>query len=147
MDGAFPGVIHSAVKTSGGTLRRCRQLRAASRVLAVIAGILGLMVLVGGWIFDSAAMRSIIPGAVSMKVNTAIGLMLTAAAILLDASPNRATRQLIRICSGVVVALAAATLWEDLSGRDLGIDNFLIPDRTTPVLVTAPGRMAVATAI
>jgi len=147
MDGAFPGVIHSAVKTSGGTLRRCRQLRAASRVLAVIAGILGLLVLVGGWIFDSAAMRSIIPGAVSMKVNTAIGLMLTAAAILLDASPNRATRQLIRICSGVVVALAAATLWEDLSGRDLSIDNFLIPDRTTPVLVTAPGRMAVATAI
>src|SRR5579872_7219145 len=64
--------------------RRYATLLAASRALAAVAGLIGLVVLAGGWIFDVSALRTIIPGAASMKVNTALGIMLTASALVLE---------------------------------------------------------------
>jgi PAS domain S-box-containing protein len=121
-------------------------LRSLSCVLAVAGGSVGLLVLVGGWILGFSPLLSIIPGAASMKVNTALGLMLTASAILLNRGP-RSQRRLAQLCAALVILISLATLIEDISGWNLGIDQFLMADRTPPVLVTAPGRMAVATAV
>jgi hypothetical protein len=46
-----------------------------------------------------------------------------------------------------VILISLATLIEHISGRNLRIDQFLMADPTTPLLVTAPGRMAIATSI
>jgi hypothetical protein len=64
--------------------RRCSMLRSISCVLAVGGGSVGLLVLVGGWILGFSPLLSVIPGATSMKVNTALGLIVVASAILLD---------------------------------------------------------------
>jgi PAS domain S-box-containing protein len=104
-----------------------------------------LLVLVGGWILGFSPLLSIIPGAASMKVNTALGLILVASAILLDRGP-RSQRRLAQLCAALVILISLATFIEDIFGWNLGIDQFLMADRT-PVLVNAPGRMAVATAV
>jgi PAS domain S-box-containing protein len=121
-------------------------LRSISCALAVAGGSVGLVVLVGGWILGLSSLRSVIPGAASMKLDTAIGLILTASAILLDTRSGPG-RRLGRLCATLVILMSLATLIEDISGWNLGIDELLMADRTPPALVTAPGRMAVTTAV
>ena len=139
--------LDCSIGGSATEVRRCARMRSASRVLALVAGAVGLLVLCGGWIFDFSAVRSIIPGAASMKANTACGLMLAAAGILLDGSFHTLARRLVPVCATLLILMSLATLMEDISGRSLGIDELLITDRTPRVLVTAPGRMAFITAI
>ena len=40
------------------------------------------LVLIGGWALDVALLRSVVPGVVGMKALTALGLLSTAAALL-----------------------------------------------------------------
>jgi len=89
--------------------RRCVRLRSASRILALAAGLVGLLVLVGGWAFDVSFMRSIIPGAESMKVNTALGLMISASALLLDGSRLKALTRLVPACATALTLISLAT--------------------------------------
>src|SRR3974377_1723735 len=120
-------------------------LRSISCALAVGGGSVGLLVLVGGWILGFSPLLSIIPGAASMKVNTALGLILVVSATILDRWPR--SRCLAQLCAALVILISLATLIEDISGWNLGIDQFLMAYRTPPVLGTAPGRMAVGTAV
>src|SRR3974377_2373087 len=76
---------HLNAPMGAGEALRCARLRSTSRILALIAGLVGFAVLVGGWMLDFSFMRPVIPGAANMKVNTALGLMIAASAILLDA--------------------------------------------------------------
>lgn len=122
-------------------------MRAAARVLALIAGSIGLLVLAGGWLLDISFLRSIIPGADSMKFNTALSLMLIASAILAGGFGSRHAGRMAAAFATLVSLMALATLIEDLTGLNFGIDQFFVADRTQPVLTTAPGRMAVTTAI
>lgn len=126
--------------------RRCARLRSASRTLALIAGMVGLAVLVGGWIFDVSLMRSIILGAPSMKVNTALGLMISASAILLDRSRRSALQFLVPVCATALILISLATLMEYVTGRNFGIDELFIPDRAS-LPVTPPGRMGAVAAV
>ena len=82
-----------------------------------------------------------------MKVNTALCLMLGASAMLLDRAGRRLIRHLAPVCAVLLILISLATLIEDVTGWNFGIDQLLMADRTPPVLVTAPGRMAVVTAI
>ena len=127
--------------------RRCAKLRIASRILALLAGSIGSLVLVGGWILDYPSLRNIIPNATSMKVNTAIGLVFTAGAILLGSSSDKAVRRLVSAMAVLLIVLSAATLLEDMTGRNFRIDELFAVDRTPVAVLTAPGRMAVVSAI
>ena len=51
---------------------------------ASLSTLMGIAVL-AGWAFDVPAMRSVIPGAVEMKANTAVGLIGTSAALMMAA--------------------------------------------------------------
>jgi hypothetical protein len=126
--------------------RRGSMPRSISRALAVAGGSVGLLVLVGGWILGFSPLLSIIPGAAPMNVNTALGLVLVASAILLDPG-RRLQRRLAQLCAALVILIAAATLIEDICGWNLGIDELLMADRARPVLVNAPGRMAITAAL
>lgn len=101
--------------------------------------VLGLLVLVG-WMFDLGALKSVVPDRPTMKVNTALGVALLGATLLLRARGARRTGQW---CAAALTALALAHLWEHLTGVDLGIDQLFV----TEALADGGGRMALITSL
>jgi signal transduction histidine kinase len=100
-----------------------------------------------GWAFSLPALRSLVPGAVEMKVNTALAFLMAGLALYTQLR----RRSLIGEKAAIVLACAAAaigaaTLSEYLFGWQLGIDQFFIRDNAhayNPV----PGRMSPMTAV
>ena len=118
-----------------------------SRVSAMLAMVTGLLAL-AGWLLDVDALRSVLPGAVGMKANTALCLIAAGSALLCLQAPASATR--IRAAHGLavlVIAIAGLSLLEYFFGLDFHIDQLLFIDRTQAALTTAAGRMAPVTAL
>ena len=101
--------------------------------------ILGPLVLLG-WVFDVGVLKQVIPGRPTMKVNTALGLTLLGAALLMRV--RRADRA-SRWCAALLTAMALAHLWEHLTGVDLHIDQLFV----TEALADGGGRMALITSL
>ena len=102
---------------------------------------LGLAVLVG-WQWQIQPLKSIIPGAVEMKANTALGLVFSGLALLGRLRSKRAPIGLGGlVLSAAVFFLGLFTLFEYLSGTDLHIDQVLFDDTTTAYNLV-PGRMS-----
>ena len=110
--------------------------------------IVGCLVLVG-WAFDLAALKSVLPGLATMKANTALGFILAGVSLWLlgTEQANQRTRCIAQACAGIVALLGLLTLSEYLFGWDLGIDQLLIRDLQTDPEASKPGRMAPATAL
>lgn len=113
-----------------------------ARICAGLTLALGCVVILG-WQLDVEVLKSVLPGYISMKVNTALGLILLSTASLV--MPWR--RQV-----GVGLAFAASvigalTLVEYLSGVNLGIDELLYIDRAGIGRAYPPGRLAPITSI
>ena len=120
--------------------------RAAMMLGLLVVGI-GVLVLVG-WRFDIALLKSVFPGLVSMKPNTALGILLGGVALAIlsrekVAAPARFWAALVAV---VMLALGALTLSEYLVGWELGIDQWLFHDADHLVGTSQPGRMSPATA-
>jgi PAS domain S-box-containing protein len=116
-----------------------------SATLSIVVAAISLGGL-AGWAFDVGALKSVFPGLVTMKVNGAVGLLLSAVAVWLYRSRHAApaARLARRISSGLVLALAGATLLEHLTGWTLGFDQWLVTEITTGP--AAPGRMPLPSA-
>ena len=95
-----------------------------------------------GWGIGSTALKSILPGMITMKVNTAIGLGLLAGALLGLNSEQRGWRISVVVCLFTVTAFSLMTLAEYLLGVNLHIDNLLFYDH---ISARFPGRNAPAT--
>jgi len=111
---------------------------------------IGLLV-IGGWHIDSTILKSVIPGFISMKVNTAIGLMFFASIILCLGTPLQkleVTPYLARTLTLMGAAIGFATLAQYLMKVDLGIDEFFYKDLENAAIMGFPsGRLAPITAI
>lgn len=118
------------------------RLRRASIAAAAGAGLLALVVLLGWATGREELARAFTP--TTMKVNTAVGILLLAGAGMLHAAGGRSAR--FAVAPGVAAALlGATTILEYLSGASLGIDELLAADpggRTAGL----PGRMSPAAA-
>jgi PAS domain S-box-containing protein len=106
------------------------------------------MAAIAGWMFDITALKSILPGLVTMKPNTASGMLLCGSALALlslEKIPKlvRSTTAMIAV---VVIALGTLTLGEYFFGWELGIDQLLFHDAGNPTEISQPGRMSPATA-
>lgn len=114
-----------------------------SGVAACVSVVVGVAVVVG-WVFDVQLLKSIAPGLVSMKANTALAFVLAGAALWLLRDEDAArSRQWAGAALGVAIALfACITLAEYLLGADLRIDR-LFSDPSTSL----PGRPSPHTAI
>jgi len=100
------------------------------RLAAMLSAGVGLSGL-AGWVFDIPLLKSVLPGAVEMKANTAIGLLLSACALfILDNWRSRPKQYLAQTLGWVVLALGLATLGQYLFGWQLGIDEWLFRDTT-----------------
>ncbi len=91
-----------------------------------------------GWVLDAGPLKSIIPGTVGMRPNTAICFVLAGLALLLPRAAGAAA------ALGVAV-ISALTLAEYL-GVTVGIDQLLFRD-TSPLDARSPGRMSVNGAV
>ncbi|MFA6961830.1 MAG: PAS domain S-box protein [Opitutaceae bacterium] len=104
-------------------------------------------VVVTGWVCDVDVLKSVVPGLVSMKVNTALCLCLLAISVLLklNASSARRSRTAVTLLACLVLGIAAVSLSEDMLGWNAGIDNVLVRDRPDATESISPGRMSPGT--
>jgi hypothetical protein len=107
---------------------------------------LGLVVLLG-WTFEVGAIKSVLPGAATMKPNAALCLILAGLALVLACADDRRARRLAAIPAAAMAALALLSLAQDLIGFDAGIDQLLLPDDGRPVHTGRPGRMSPLSAL
>ena len=89
--------------------------------LPPIAGLVviltGCLVLVG-WTAHIEAFLNVVPGMVTMKVNTALCFVLLGTALSLDSKSDRVwARTLATTCAVLVLVVCSATLLEYISGR------------------------------
>jgi len=111
--------------------------------MAVVA--LGCGVLVG-WLFHIQVLMSVLPGLVTMKVNTALSLVFSGISLwlLLPAPPDRLRRYIARGLALIVLLIALGTLGEYAFDWNLGIDQWLMADPAGSPGTTSPGRMSPA---
>jgi two-component system, cell cycle sensor histidine kinase and response regulator CckA len=119
---------HTAIR---GTPRR---LAMALGVYALVAGTLSFL----GWAGDVRRLTDWIDNGISIQPNTAIGAMAAGAALVLLPRFGRISAP-FALLAGLI---GTATLFEHLTGTDLGIDTLLTFGRNWGAGATvAPGRM------
>ncbi len=123
-----------------------RRLRRVSLACAILGATLALTGL-AGWIFKLPQLTTLFTGLATMKVNTAVCLLLTATAMILR---NRVPRRslldhLADFLATLAVIISALTLAQYATGSDFGIDRMLYNDTAIP-RPRYPGRMSIATA-
>ncbi len=135
------------------TVRRMtpgQMYRAALNVFVpAVTGLVGVVAVavLAGWVLDIAALKSVLPGLATMKVNTACGFLMSVVALwLLHASALGSRAVLVaRVLAAVVFFLGGLTLAEYLLGIDVGIDQFV--SRAGDPGILHPSRMSAATAL
>ena len=117
-------------------------LSLAALVLPAFTTLLGATVILG-WYLGSRTLIQILPQFVPMQYNTAAGFLLGGASLLaLRANRHR----MARVLAGIVVSIGVLTLFQYVSGVDLGIDE-LFMDHGITTKTSSPGRMAPNTAL
>lgn len=115
------------------------------RALGALTVLVGALVL-AGWALDSAMLKSISTGSVSMKANTAAAFTLAGGALwALQRRGGARPRWGASILAGCVVFIGVSTLAEYALSVDLGIDQVLFRDGlgpAVPVHTSSPGRMS-----
>ena len=119
-----------------------RSLRRGTRWIGVLVMTMSVSVLLG-WYLNFAALRSLLPGLLDMKANTAAGLSILGALLVLRGL-SKPAHQVVQVLGTCVVLLGVATLAEYAWHLNLRIDQLLFRD----TLGTShyPGRMGVDTA-
>ena len=139
------------------TIERSLQPVSSSKLMATLAAALAIsaggMVLVG-WAFNLTALKSILPGWVSVKPNTALGFMLTGLALLFSSQAHARLPQNLtfvyrfgRLCGLLAGLLGLLTLAEYAFGWNPGFDQWLFPEPVGTLGTSSPGRMAPDTAL
>ncbi|MEG4284974.1 PAS domain S-box protein [Microcoleus sp. A006_D1] len=120
--------------------------------IAVIA--IGCTVILG-WIFDLQLLKSILPGLVSMKANTAVCFILGGFSLFLQQrrraklttiKHQKIDNLLIYSSSFLIILISLLTLVQYSFNLDLGIDQLLFQESPSLTSSSAPGRMAPNTA-
>ena len=112
-----------------------------SKLAAALVTLVGLIVLIG-WIADISDFKSVY-GPITMKVNTAIALIVGGIALFGLTSRQRQLRILSQIFAILIALIGVATLIEHLTGWNLGIDELLFREAPGAVATTSPGRMGI----
>lgn len=104
-------------------------------------------VVLSGWILDVPALKSVFPGFVTMKFNTALMFVLSGVALsqLNRSTPTTRGRFIVQGSSVIVMVIGLLSLCQHLFGWNLGIDELFIADATLTSLY--PGRMSFVTGL
>lgn len=110
-----------------------------SRALALVVAAIAVSVLVG-WTLHVTTLVSLVPGHVSIKLNTALCALALAAAVGRLVPGHRSLPLPVLVVTTLVLV-------EHATGASLGIDELLVQDFTPTSGADRPGRMAIATAV
>jgi PAS domain S-box-containing protein len=115
----------------------------ASAIAAVGVGCLVLC----GWAFHIELLKSVLPGLVVMKANTALGLAFSGTSLWLLLPGESHTRRghIARFLALLVTLIGAVTLSEYVFGLNLRIDQLLFNESTGTAATYSAGRMAPTT--
>jgi signal transduction histidine kinase len=118
----------------------------------MVAGIVVYLVVMGavvltGWVLHIPWLKSMVPGWATMKVNTALSVIVAAGALGLLGFPEAglAGARLGRVLAALLLLLGVASLAENLLSLDFGIDDLLIRARAGSS--GRPGLMSPASAL
>ncbi|MBI3725766.1 hypothetical protein HY251_17705 [bacterium] len=132
-------------------MARSSGFRSILRALPGAASLAGIVVGTGaivGWALDIGALKSVLPGPVSMKPNTALAFIFASLALrLLLAAPDRRRGKLALAFAASECGIALLSLSEYAFGWNLGIDELIFRDPVGRLGISGPGRMAPATAL
>jgi two-component system, OmpR family, sensor histidine kinase VicK len=109
-------------------------------LFAIAIGLFGLT----GWLLDISLLRTFLSDDVSMKVNTAILIILCGVSL---AALNKGYINFPRFLIFAVILLALAIVYEHLTDTDLQIDQLIFRDAHTNLKLEAPGRTTLLTAL
>ncbi len=118
--------------------------RPIALLTAAITIVIGGTVMLG-WIFDIGILKTILPGFVNMKVNTAGAFLCSGIAgtiLALKKDEKGAGRILINLSVIIIIAISALTLGEYWTGLSFHIDELLFRDAVVTTGTSTPGRMA-----
>jgi PAS domain S-box-containing protein len=101
-----------------------------------------------GWSTGIDALKSILPGLLTMKVNTAVGFVLLGLGLMLRARPPETLAHRLGVVPiGIAMAMSLTVGAQYLSGRDFGIDQWLFVEPLGQVGTVQPNRMSPMTVI
>lgn len=119
----------------------------AARALCAFVVVLGTLVLIG-WAWDIPTLKSILPHYITIKANTAVGMIMLAIATALTVHRPYGWRLVMAYgAAGITVTLSVLTLLEYGLGYDFGIDQLLFLDPLPAGARFPPGRLAPITAV
>jgi PAS domain S-box-containing protein len=117
-----------------------------ARLAASVTMLFGAAGLVG-WAFHVPALTSVVPGAVEMKANTALSLLLCGTALfVLTLRSSRYGQLGARCLAGITIVIASATFAEYAFDWRLGLDELLFKD-SVGAFAFFRGRMSPFSAI
>ncbi len=126
------------------SLDRARVVGQRVAVLVGILAVIGGAVSLCGWVFNIPRLTDWEGDGVSMQPNASLCAALLGAAIwLLARKLTPASIRLARVLSFAVVSIAALTLFEHLSGVNLGIDTLIAQREWGRALTLSPMRMGI----
>ncbi|HEY3198703.1 MAG TPA: PAS domain S-box protein [Nitrospirales bacterium] len=117
-----------------------------SKFASVVVAAIGLLVLLG-WAFNIAVLKTVLPGLVSMKANTALCLLLSGVALRLDHILLKRGWVIVMTIGAVVATIGALTLTQYLFIFDTGVDQLLADDSERSDQTSFPGRSPFITAV
>ncbi|GEM_PF-2190338 len=136
-------------------------LQAFSRKASIAVIAIGCIVIIG-WIFNIPLFKSILPGLVTMKANTALCFIFGGGALwmwhksqgtgnnsVLHAQATPTTQKFLRwaqVCAALVLLIGLLTLIQYGLNGDFGIDQLLFKESAKAAGTSAPGRMGANTA-
>jgi len=123
-----------------------KALRRLSEVAGIATSAIGGIAMTG-WLLDVDVLKSVVPGLITMKANTALVLMLLGASLYATASGDERYRNAVRVATLVAFTLAAAVFSQYVHGHDLGVDLLLFYEPPGTVGTVHPGRMASNTSL
>ncbi|AZZ36306.1 hypothetical protein CIK05_05710 [Bdellovibrio sp. qaytius] len=121
------------------------------RLCSLMTMLISLLVLMG-WIFEINFLKTVIPGYISMKANTSLGLLFLAISLFFFEDPekythHKPTRWAANFFATLTFLIGALTLTQYLFDVNFGIDEFFFIDPIRPGARFPAGRLAPITAI
>lgn len=119
-------------------------LRRLSEVAGIATALIGAMAMTG-WVLGVDVLKSVVPGLITMKANTALVLMLLGASLYATAASTDRYKSAGRVATLIAFTLATTVFSQYGHGHDLGVDQLLFHEASGTVGTVHPGRMALNT--
>jgi PAS domain S-box-containing protein len=114
-------------------------------IFTIVAGCF----ILAGWVFNIPAFKSVLPGIISIKFNTALCFILSGIALYLMDKPvgNQPRKTVAFVCAWIVLLMGFLNFSEYILGRNLGIDELFWKEGPGTIATTFPGRMSLSTSL